>query len=239
MSRSPTTENKGIPRSRRAPSVKKSNSRGRPKAQDDTAARRRILDTALKVFSLSGFDGVSIADVARCHEVSAALIHYYFDNKEELWWAALDSGIGDVLSNLEETMYDSSGFDCVDRLKFFIRRYIAIVAERPEAFRIIIRETETPGPRLSRIYNRYLTPLYALFTELVERAQSEGKLKFDLPSYHYCQIIAGASSHFIASRNRMLEAYGVDPMDRDVRERHTNAVIEFLFNGMLRTPNPT
>jgi len=202
-------------------------------AVDEGANRTRILEAALKTFSLEGYAGASIADIARQHQVSPALIHYYFANKEELWHAALEYGIGDVLRNLHETMDDLSEIDSVNRLKFFIRRYIAIVVERPEVFRVIIRESETRGPRLTWLTKHHLAPLYSLFTELVEAAQAEGKLKSIVPSYHLSQIIAGASYQFIASRNRMLEAYGVDTLTKEVRDQHANAVLEVLFNGML------
>jgi AcrR family transcriptional regulator len=200
---------------------------------DDGEMRSRILDAALKTFSLHGFEGASIADIARSHDVSPALIHYYFANKEELWRSALDYGIGDVLLNLGETMGDLAEVDSVGRLKFFIRRYIAIVAERPEVFRVIIRDSETRGPRLTWLSKKHLTPLYSLFTNLVEAAQAEGKIKAVVPPYHLSQIIAGACYHFIASRNRMLEAYGVDVASKEIRDRHANAVLEVLFAGML------
>ena len=47
------------------------------------------------------------------------------------------------------------------------------------------------------------------------------------------QIITGASYHFLASRNRLLETYGIDVNTREIRERHSNAVIDILFTGML------
>ena len=218
----------------------KGNPRGRPRnsgAADEGETRKRILDAALRTFSLHGFGGASIADIARQHSVSPTLIHYYFANKEELWRSALEYGLGDVLRNLNETMADLAEFDSVGRLKFFIRRYIAILAERPEVFRVIIRESESRGPRLTWLSKKYLAPLYSLFTGLVEAAQKDGKIKSMVPPYHLSQIIAGASYQFIASRNRMLEAYGVDVLTREVRDRHTNAVLDVLFSGMLLDHN--
>jgi hypothetical protein len=134
-------------------------------------------------------------------------------------------------------MADLTEFDSVSRLKFFIRRYIAILADRPEVFRVIVRESETRGPRLSWLSKTYLAPLYSLFTTLVESAQSDGKIKDIVPPYHLSQIIAGASYQFLASRNRMLEAYGVDVLSKEIRERHANAVLDILFTGMLTPPD--
>lgn len=216
--------------------VPRATRRGRPRNNpaEDVATKHRILDAALKTFSIHGYEGASIADIARLHNVSPALIHYYFSTKEDLWHEALDHGIGDVLANLKETIADLPELDCVGRLKFFIRRYIAMAAERPEVFRVIIRESETRGPRLRWLSHRWLIPLYGLFTDLVEKAQNDGRLMADIAPYHLSQIIAGASYQYIASRNRMLETYGIDVCDKAQRERHANAVIDVLFNGMLR-----
>ena len=66
-----------------------------------------------------------------------------------------------------------------------------------------------------------------------------GRLKPIAPPYHLAQIITGACYHFLASRNRILETYGIDVDTREIRELHSNAVIEILFTGMLAPAEPT
>ena len=211
--------------------------RARPAASaEERAGRQIILEAALKTFSVHGFSGASIANIARIHRVSPALIHYYFKTKDELWRAALDHGIGDVIRDLATTINDLQELDAVSRLKFFIRRYIAILSERPEVFRVIIRESESSGPRLTWRTRRHLNPLYALWTGLVEAAQAAGKIKSMVPSYHLSLIIAGASYQYIASRMRMLEVYGIDVNTKELREQHASAVLDVLFCGMLASP---
>jgi AcrR family transcriptional regulator len=207
-----------------------------PKGLDDRVSRNAILDAALKEFSVQGFAGASIASIARIYKVSPALIHYYFKNKEELWRAALDHGLGDVISDLTETMRDLGEFDSVSQLKFLIRRHIAIVSDRPEVFDVIIRESATPGPRLLWLTKQHLNPLYSLWTTLVEAAQTDRKIKSMVPPYHISQIIVGASYQFMASRVRMYEAYGVDVTSKELRERHAEAVLDILFAGLLTNP---
>ena len=214
---------------------------GRPKSygsSDDLATRRVILEAALQTFSLYGFDGASITRIARMHGVSPPLIHYYFETKDELWRAAMEQGIGDMVRNLEEISAELVESDCIARLKFFIRRYLGIVAERPAVFRVIVRESDMPSPRLTWLAHHYMTPLYRLIAGLIEQAQAAGRLKTVAPSYHMAQIITGACYHFLASRNRILETYGIEVNTREIRELHSNAVIEILFTGML-TASPT
>jgi AcrR family transcriptional regulator len=207
-----------------------------PGALDDRARRTTILNAALKTFSTHGFSGGSIAKVARNHGVSPALIHYYFQNKNELWHAALDHGIGDVVRELSDRLDDLTDLDSVRRLKFLIRRFIAIVSERPEVFDIITRERETAGPRLVWLIRQHLTPLYDLWTNLIEAGQAEGKIKATIPPYHLSEIIVGASYQFIASRVRMREVYGIDVSTKEQRDRHTSAVLDVVFTGMLTSP---
>jgi AcrR family transcriptional regulator len=215
-------------------------SAGRPKSygsNDDLATRRVILEAALQTFSLYGFEGASITRIARMHGVSPPLIHYYFATKDELWRAAMEQGIGDMVRNLEEISAELVESDCIARLKFFIRRYLGIVAERPAVFRVIVRESDMPSPRLTWLAHHYMTPLYQLIAGLIEQAQAAGRLKTVAPPYHMAQIITGACYHFLASRNRMLETYGIEVNTREIRELHSNAVIDILFTGML-TANP-
>jgi TetR/AcrR family transcriptional regulator len=211
--------------------------RGRPRSDrssaDDMATRRMILEAALQTFSLYGYEGASLTSIARLHRVSPPLIHYYFKSKEELWRAAMDQGIGDMVTNLQEVCAELVEADSVARLKFFIRRYTALVAERPAVFRVIVRESDMPNPRLTWLAHHYMTPMFKLIAGLVEEAQKAGRLKSIVPPYHMAQIITGASYHFLASRNRLLETYGVDVNTREIRERHSNAVIDILFTGML------
>jgi TetR/AcrR family transcriptional regulator len=192
-----------------------------------------ILEAALQTFSEYGFEGTSITSIARAHHVSPPLIHYYFRSKDELWRAALDQGIGDMVRDLQAICDELVESDIIARLKFFIRRFIAIVAERPAVFRIIVRESDTRTSRLTWLAHHYMTPLYSVVTGLIEEAQAEGRLKSAAPPYHTAQIITGACYHFLSSRNRLLDTYGVDVNAREIRELHANAVIDILFNGML------
>ena len=220
MASSPRVSSKNASPPKAIPAAAKARQRLQtPKGLEDRVSRNTILDAALKAFSVHGFAGASIASIARIYDVSPALIHYYFKNKDELWRAALDHGIGDVIRDLTETVGHLAESDSIGRLKFFIRRYIAIVSDRPEVFDVILRESASPGPRLLWLTKRYLNPMYSLWTTLVEAAQSEGKIKTSVPPYHVSQIIVGASYQFMASRVRMHEAYGVDVTSKELRER--------------------
>ena len=52
--------------------------------------KNKLIDSALKVFSIKGFDSSTTKDIAREAEVTDGLIYHYFNSKEELLWAILE-----------------------------------------------------------------------------------------------------------------------------------------------------
>jgi AcrR family transcriptional regulator len=63
--------------------------RGQPATADQTdgAKRRQIMDGAREVFLAQGFDGASMAEIARAAGVSKGTLYVYFDSKERLFEA--------------------------------------------------------------------------------------------------------------------------------------------------------
>lgn len=68
----------------RAP--KRGGSRGRPRQHDENVDRRgEILDAAEGLFSIHGFHGVTVREVAKDAGVDPALLNYYFGSKRGLF----------------------------------------------------------------------------------------------------------------------------------------------------------
>ncbi|WP_372481340.1 TetR/AcrR family transcriptional regulator [Mycolicibacterium lacusdiani] len=76
---------------------------GRPRGQSDT--RERILLNARELFARNGFDRTSVRSIASAAGVDAALVHHYFDTKQQLFAAAIHIPIDpmQVLGPMRET----------------------------------------------------------------------------------------------------------------------------------------
>jgi AcrR family transcriptional regulator len=55
-----------------------------------SGTRDAILDAARASFTVKGYDGATIRDVARRAGVDPALVHHYFENKQKLFLAAVE-----------------------------------------------------------------------------------------------------------------------------------------------------
>jgi TetR/AcrR family transcriptional regulator, regulator of cefoperazone and chloramphenicol sensitivity len=58
--------------------------------------RARIITAALKLFGQQGFDGSSTRDIAQAAEVNAPALQYYFDNKEGVFIAVVETIVARV-----------------------------------------------------------------------------------------------------------------------------------------------
>lgn len=74
--------------------------------QESNETEQRIFEAADELFCESGYDGVSIRDVARHADVNKASVFYYFSSKEKLFEAVLSNyyeshrrALTDVLDN--------------------------------------------------------------------------------------------------------------------------------------------
>ncbi len=65
----------------------------RTRAEDYDARRAALVERAAALFAKKGFDGASLADLARACKVSKALLYHYFPSKEAILFEVMESHI--------------------------------------------------------------------------------------------------------------------------------------------------
>ncbi|MBI5513928.1 MAG: TetR/AcrR family transcriptional regulator [Deltaproteobacteria bacterium] len=75
----------------------------RPVNADAEATRRRILDSAVKLFSARGLEGATVRDVALGAGVTLATVHHYFGSKDALFEACI-AAVYDGLEGMSEEL---------------------------------------------------------------------------------------------------------------------------------------
>lgn len=107
------------------------------KKQIRQANESTILRAAERVFARAGFEGATMADIAEEAGLPKANLHYYFGNKRELYRAVLDAVLHDWLAPLTCVTPEA---DPRAALSEYIRRKMALAAERPDASRVFANE---------------------------------------------------------------------------------------------------
>jgi TetR/AcrR family transcriptional repressor of bet genes len=103
----------------------------RPSNTDERQAQ--IIGALMKVMAKHGYDGASIADIAKAARLTPGLVHYHFGSKQEILLAALRDLIARHDAKLEARLARAGG-DPVAEVSGFIDFHLGLGADAdPEA----------------------------------------------------------------------------------------------------------
>lgn len=85
-------------------------------------SREDILYLAIPLFAKSGFDGVSIRDIASQIELTPAALYYHFKDKEELYFQTVKHAFA-TKTSVAQSLIESSG-DPIANLEHFITWFV-------------------------------------------------------------------------------------------------------------------
>jgi len=192
----------------------------RHKQGDDT--RKRILSAAAQEFVESGFDGVSISQVAQRAKVSKQLVHHHFSSKEELFATVHESLFRP--STVWDERLPSKVTDLIaDR---FLKRAKNIKYMRVLTWEAASKRTGTlPGE--SERQQRLMR--HAMGLKLL---QAQGKLPDDMdPELIQLTILALASYPLSFTQITRLTTghFGTDPVFQRRWAKHLRKVAQKLF----------
>jgi AcrR family transcriptional regulator len=153
--------------------------RGRPRRSAEAAAedRARILAAAERLFAQSGYEGVSMRNVAKEAGCSPAALYTLFPHKRALLrniWEEAFAALDEALMRAARRQRDP-----IERLKLLGRAFVDFWAVRPDHFRAIFliedRVVE-PGELYFVDTSESLQRLVALFEQPVSEAIGAGRI---------------------------------------------------------------
>ncbi len=212
--------------------------RGRPGPDDPAVVSDiEILDAALAMFADLGYEGASMRELARELGVSHNLIPQRFGAKEQLWYAAVDQGVGRLFVDLWTVLQDPPG-DAVGRLRAAVQRFIEVTALHPSVPRVINQEATTSGPRLDYLYEHYIAPMREFGDSVLHTLAEEGAVRTTSASLFYFLMVHGAGGSL--SLGPLAERFGdvIDPSDAEAVRRHAADAAAILFDGIIGPGGP-
>ena len=140
--------------------------------------RKDILMAALTEFEKHGYEGATIARIAKRAGVTQPTIYEYFKSKEDLLYSIPEVAMQDFLKSLEESLRNLD--NPVNRLYNFILHQVRSVRDAPTYYRLLIMELrnnpgfyDSPGYRSLREYS-------ARFVEIVKEGAASGYFRDDV-----------------------------------------------------------
>jgi AcrR family transcriptional regulator len=125
-----------------------------------------ILRTAARLFATRGYERTSIADLVEACVLSRGAIYHYFDSKEAILFAMLDSLVRSLLASLEQAA--SGGGAPVEKFVRVIEAFVEHNARSPEEQIVLLNDLGA----LKAEEQRQITQTERKIVELVEKLLS-------------------------------------------------------------------
>ncbi|MBN2158162.1 MAG: TetR/AcrR family transcriptional regulator [Spirochaetes bacterium] len=187
---------------------------GRPFGRDDVVAA--VINAAGELFSRSGFDGVSIRDIAKKAGVNHGLIHRHFGSKENLRRSTLQHMADAMLADIRDA----------GTLNELSRRAFESL-EKHERFWRVLARTILDGRSTGDMHRRY--PIARHMIDRVNAAMKDGTLRNDIDPRMIVAAMFSFSCGFIMFEPFILAAAGLENSKADdVREEIFSAAMSIL-----------
>jgi TetR/AcrR family transcriptional regulator len=105
---------------------------------DELQTRDLILDAAERLFAMQGFAATTIKQIGTAAGVNAALLYYYFEDKEQLYYAVLHNVIGTLGARLVERM--TAAHDPEEAVRALVAAQAETLGARPHLPHLLMRE---------------------------------------------------------------------------------------------------
>lgn len=157
--------------------------------QKKEQTRRRILETAVRLFSQNGIDNTSIEELAQKAGIGKGTVYTYFETKRDIVKAFCDIQLEYTRS--EFTARTNQRSSLKEQLMVIFEADFNFIADNKDFGRVFLQEKVFPKECLSeedfQIQNKYFELLYPIY----QRAQDRGELDRNLELLHI-------SGHFYA-----------------------------------------
>ncbi len=201
-----------------------------PQTRIQKRNRAAILDAALEVFSLHGFRGATLDQIASAAGLSKPNLLYYFPSKEAVHSALLSQLMDSWLEPLEAL--DADG-EPVEELVAYVLRKLDMARDLPRESRLFANEIVQGAPR---IIDQIRGPLRALVNEkaaVIARWSEQGRLA-KLDPHHLIFSIWATTQHYA---DFDVQVRGILAPDGDQHFKDAATFLEQMYRAAL-TPAP-
>jgi TetR/AcrR family transcriptional regulator len=196
--------------------------------RDAQLTQQRILDAAEQEFSRHGLNGARLSAIATLAQVTTASLHYYFENKENLYKAVLQRPIDQVQSTLGELNFD--GLSPESALKRIIRIAIANEAQNPHRQMLWFQEASQNQGIYFKECN--VLSLHEYLLKILERGMAEGYFRPLKPFLALTHILSVCLFYFTVHENWKHLTPDVDRLSPEMIEEHIEEAIAFILAGV-------
>mgnify|MGYP001397347911 FL=1 len=204
-------------------------SKERPRTRIQREKQDVILDAALNVFSLHGFRGATIDQIAEAAGMSKPNLLYYFPSKEEIHRRLLEDMLDLWLDPLRAL--DATG-DPIPELRSYIRRKLEMARDFPRESRLFANEMLQGAPHAIDVLEGELKQLVDEKAKVLEAWMEQGRITRTDP-YHLIFSIWATTQHYADFDVQVRAVLGKDRGGEGRFEDAARYLENLFMNGLV------
>jgi AcrR family transcriptional regulator len=115
----------------------------RPQSPDYDKRREAILATAAQLYARHGFQGASVADLAKACSTSKSLIYHYFPSKDDILYAAMAAHLDALVAAAEAATRTGSA---EEKLRALTRGFMRLYVGAQDSHKVLLNELDNLPP---------------------------------------------------------------------------------------------
>jgi len=150
----------------------------RPRRLPPAERRKQIVQAVIEVVAEHGVPGATVSRIATAANVSEGTLYVYFESRDEMLMAALDS----IFVEMSGLIDSSEETDALERLRDIGRRHSELMKTERGGFALPWVEFIAAGPQvgLREAVAQTQTRAFRKMLGIVEQGQAEGTIRRDL-----------------------------------------------------------
>ena len=196
-----------------------------------------IINAAEKLFSVSGFDGTSVRDIATAANINIAMISYYFGSKEKLMEAVFENKTNNLRLKVEN-LIQNDAIKPLQKINTLIDAYVDKFMEQQNFHFIMMREqmTEKRTPVSDMIHELKKRNLESVKL-LIHDGQKKGIFKKNIDVVMMMATMVGTTTQLISSQSYYRQVNNMEDMPETEFRIHLRKKISIhlkkLFKALL------
>ncbi|WP_027626468.1 TetR/AcrR family transcriptional regulator [Clostridium lundense] len=139
-----------------------------------------IFESAIKVFSISGYDGATMDEIASEAGVAKGTLYYHFKSKEEIFKYIIEEGMKLIKIRIEEVLKRED--NSILKLKALCKVQLSLVYDNRDFFKVIM--SQLWGQEARQLQLRDSIQQYIDYIEeYLEEAMNDGFIKIGEKSF--------------------------------------------------------
>jgi AcrR family transcriptional regulator len=197
--------------------------------QAKSSAEELLNATAALLCERSAMD-VSLSDIAKRAQLNAALIKYYFGNKNGLLLAVLEREAEKAMTALDHLV--GMSIPAQQKLRIHISGMINAFHRSPWLNRLINFMIGYSDERSSRrIGEIYIEPMLAAYAAIIEQGVREGALRPVEPKFLYHSVV-GACEHIFDATYQGPGPVGRAKISAETKQDYITYVTDLFLSGL-------